>query len=157
MSSLITDICMTHIVICWGVRIVTCCPHVLPWLPALHHIHTCFCDLTCVPYTFTNWQWILTAQNLPHAQTETHCVLVLPTLHTVSSSPDIFKLTAWCCNTYNILSWLYDQQWTVTRWHSHRIMVFHIGAAVTLFFWNNFMYWSKSTSNTSAILSTTET
>ena len=118
LSSLITGICMTHIVIGWGVRIVTCCPHVLPWLQALHHIHTCFCDLSCVPYTFTNWQWILTVQNLSHAQIETHCVL--PTLHTVSSSPDIFKLTAWWCNTYSILSWLYDQHWTVTRGHSQQ-------------------------------------
>ena len=116
LSSLITDTCMTHIVFCWGVRIITCCPHVLPWLPALHHIHTCFCDFMCSVYL--HCQWILTAQNLPHAQNETHCVLILPTLHTVSSSPDIFKLTAWWCNTYSILSWLYDQHWTVTRWHS---------------------------------------
>ena len=40
LSSLITGICMTRVVICLGVQIVTCCPHVLPWLKALHHIHT---------------------------------------------------------------------------------------------------------------------
>ena len=97
LSSLITGICMTHMVICLGIRIVTCCPRVLPWLKALHHIHTCFCDLTCVPYTFTNWLWILKEQNLSHAQSETRCVL--PTLHTVSGSPGIFKLTSWWCNT----------------------------------------------------------
>ena len=114
MSSLITGICMTCMVICLGVQIVTCCSRVLPWLKAMHHIHTYYCDLTCVPYTFTNWLWILIVQNLSHAQTETHCAL--PKLHTDSSRPAIFKLTAWWCKTQHSLMAAWPT--SVIQWHS---------------------------------------